>query len=223
MANLLQNTSKRQLRMDFINDDRQLQYARYAVKRYRKCEPLETAVASNKRHIVNVDDTSRINYEMIKNAPGNLPAVSGTLSTVQDNEISGLKTKTYKSRLYELNDEYLERANAQLDHLKKQPKAKSVVPLESQQVWLEQIQENLLQEYKELVKDEKKWIVLKELLLDANVELDLYSAQDQGKKQVKLGSVAVPTHSNANALLFNRPKRPKVKNKGHHDNISPIV
>lgn len=223
MANLFQNTSKRQLRMDFINDDRQLQYARYAVKRYRKCEPLETALASNKRHIVNVDDTSRINYEMIKNTPGNLPAVSGTISTVQDNEISGLKTKTYKSRLYELNDEYLERANAQLDHLKKKPKATSVVPLESQQAWLQQIQENLLQEYKELVKDEKKWIVLKELLLDANVELDLYSAQDQGKNQVKLGSVAVPTHSNANALLFNRPKRPKVKNKGHHDNISPIV
>lgn len=209
--------------MEYIGEDKQLQYARNAVKRYREFEPLETAVASNKRHIMNVDDTSKINYEMIKNAPGNLPAVGGTISGVQDAEISVLKTKTYKGRLYELNDEYLERANAQVERLKKEPKVRSEVPLESQREWLEQIQQNLLHEYRALVKDEKKWIVLKELLLDANIELDLYSAQDPEKKTVKLGSLAVPTHSNANALLFNRPKRLKVKNKGHHDNISPVV
>lgn len=209
--------------MEFIRDDRQLQYASHAVKRYRESEPLEAQGAGNKRHIVNVDDTSRINYEMIKNAPGNLPGVAGSVSGAADAEISGLKTKTYKSRLYEQNDEYLERANAQLDQMKRVPRGDSSVPLESQHAWLQQIQQNLLQEYRGLVQDEKKWIVLKELLLDANVELDLYSAQDAEKKTVKLGSVAVPTHSNANALLFNRPKRLRIKNKGHHDNVSPIV
>ncbi|QLQ79294.1 hypothetical protein HG537_0B06420 [Torulaspora globosa] len=217
-----------------MEDDKQLEYARNAVRRYQKREALEAgggAAASqqgnssgnNKRHIVNVDDTSRINYEMIKNTPGNLPPMGGS-EEAQDAEISALKTRMYKGQLYRMNDEFLERVTGRSEELLRVPDAERVrVPLEDQHVWLQQIQQNLAREYRNLVNEEKKWILLKELLLDANTELDLYSAQDPTMKTITLGSVAIPTNSNANALIFNRTKRRKIKNRGYCDDISPIL
>ncbi|QLL31780.1 hypothetical protein HG536_0B06480 [Torulaspora globosa] len=219
-----------------MEGDRQLEYARNAVRRYQEREALEAgaggAAASqqnssgnNKRHIVNVDDTSRINYEMIKNTPGNVPPAAGSEEAAQDAEISALKTKMYKGQLYRMNDEYLERVNGRSEELlRAEPGGGQVeVPLEDQHVWLQQIHEQLAREYRSLVNEEKKWIVLKELLLDANTELDLYSAQDPTMQTITLGSVAIPSNSNANALIFNRSKRQKIKNRGYCDDISPIL
>lgn len=215
--------------------DRQLQYARNAVKRYHESQTVELSVGgaagpqgpasgNNKRHIVNVDDTSRINYEMIKNTPGNLPPLEPSEQAAQDAEISGIKTRMYKGLLYRMNDEYLERINGRSAALRTAQRSEPVAaPLEDQHRWLQQIRDRLQEEYRGLINEEKKWIVLKELLLDANTELDLYSAQDPATRTVTLGSVAIPTNSNANALVFNRTKRRKVKNNGHYDDIAPVI
>lgn len=214
-----------------MEGDKQLEYAGNAVRRYQEREALEGAAAAqtsasgnNKRHIVNVDDASRINYEMIKNTPGNLPPLAGA-EEAQDAEISALKTRMYKGQLYRMNDEYLERVSERSEELLRAERAAGPVevPLEDQHVWLQQIQEKLAAEYRRLVNEEKKWIVLKELLLDANTELDLYSAQDPTMKTITLGSVAIPSSSNANALIFNRTKRRKIKNRGYCDDILPIL
>lgn len=215
--------------MDSMSADKQLEFAANAVRRYRQQRPLEAAGAGaqagvsggNKRHIVNVDDTSRINYEMVKNTPGNLPAVGD--ADAQDAEITGLKTRMYKGQLYRMNDEYLEQISSQCEKLATSGVQAVEAPLEDQYEWLRQIRAKLVEEYHGLVNEEKKWIVLKELLLDANTELDLYSAQHPSMATIKLGSVAVPTNSNANALVFNRAKRQKIKNSGYYDDISPVV
>lgn len=179
---------------------------------------------NNKRHIINVDDTSKINYEMIKNTPGNLSSINGdgdegvaasdNAAQMTDSEINLIKTKMYKNKLYEMNDQYLEAVSQRIKDMNTSAAAQSddEVPLEDQYEWLTQIQENLGDQYKALVNEEKKWFVFKELLLDANAELDLYSAQDDKKTIVKLGSMSLPINSNANTLIFNRTKRPKNSN-----------
>lgn len=120
----------------------------------------------------------------------------------------------YKNKLYEMNDQYLEAVSQRIKDMNTSAAAQSddEVPLEDQYEWLTQIQENLGDQYKALVNEEKKWFVFKELLLDANAELDLYSAQDDKKTIVKLGSMSLPINSNANTLIFNRTKRPKNSN-----------
>lgn len=219
--------------MGLAGDDRQLQYALNAVKRYRESESPDFignggnhgSTNNNKRHIVNVDDTSKINYEMIKNSPGNLPA-QGSIDSVTDAEINGLKTKMFKGRLYELNDDFLDAINMNLEKVNGKEGDNSMeksIPLEDQCQWLEQIQEDLVQRYRALLNEEKKWFVLKELLLEANTELDLYSAQDSTRSTIKLGSAAIPTNSNSNVLVFNRTKRQKVRQTGIQSNLSPIV
>ena len=84
--------------------------------------------------------------------------------------------------------------------------------------WLLQIQTNLIKEYKISQQEEKKWFLLKELLLDANIELDLFSAQNNITSTIDLGIREDGTHSPNNILLFNRPKRRKL-NQDEPSNI----
>ncbi|CAR28416.1 hypothetical protein ZYGR_0S00460 [Zygosaccharomyces rouxii] len=166
---------------------------------------------NNKRHIVNVDDISKINYEMIKNTPGNLPDIDEKLdpkSNNSDGEISGLKTKLYKNRLYDLNDDFLEIISHRMPTEEKSSEP-PLLPLQDQVNLLSQIQRNLIGDYEDLLNTERKWFILKEILLDANAELDLFSTQEERKKTIKLGATTVPPNANANALVFNRPKRQK--------------
>ena len=52
------------------------------------------------------------------------------------------------------------------------------LPLTEQIEYLYEIQEKLLGQYKKLLRADEKWFVLRELLLDANVELDVFSEED---------------------------------------------
>lgn len=78
----------------------------------------------------------------------------------------------------------------------------------------------MLEEYQKLSQKERKWFILKELLLDANVELDLFS--NRGRKAshpIAFGAVAIPTNVNANSLAFNRTKRRKINKNRLLENI----
>ncbi|AQZ19086.1 IES3 (YLR052W) [Zygosaccharomyces parabailii] len=177
---------------------------------------------NNKRHIVNVDDISRINYEMIKNTPGNLRDITlpqDPKTGNSDNEISTLKTKLYKNRLYDLNDDFLESiSNRITPALQVQQRTETSLPLEDQISLLTQLQSNLIHDYHELLNTERKWFILKEIMLDANAELDLFSTQEERRTTVKLGATTVPPNANANSLVFNRPKRHKAQG-GKPDNL----
>ncbi|QLG74895.1 hypothetical protein HG535_0H02220 [Zygotorulaspora mrakii] len=242
--------------MDSLRDDKQLEYAFRAVKRYHENKvpdfldkdshnkKLTGGTASegnggnggshsqmsnnNKRHIINVDDTSKINYEMIKNTPGNLSSIRtengarvNNVAQLTDTEVNLVKTKMYKNKLYEQNDEYLEAVRQKIKQMSTSAEGSTddgtdgevdEHALGTQHEWLSQIQESLVGQYESLINEEKKWFVLKELLLDANAEFDLYSSQDEKRTIVKLGSMSLPINSNANTLIFNRTKRPRNRN-----------
>lgn len=242
---------------ELLAQDKQVQYAANAIRHYREKKipdyldkdshnrKLSAITGSanggnhgsthnSKRHIVNVDDTSKINYEMIKNSPGNLPMLDqqdkgvpgNNVTATTDSEINTLKTKMYKNKLYEMNDDFLESISEKILKINKH-KSDDVddddIPLNYQLEWLSQIKDNLFGEYHSLVNEEKKWFILKELLLDANAELDLFSAQDEKKTTIKLGSVNIPSNSNSNAMVFNRSKRQKIANVTTGNNPSNII
>lgn len=182
--------------------------------------PSHTNISTFKRHIVAVDDISKMNYEMIKNSPGNVI----TNANQDEIDISTLKTRLYKDNLYAMNDNFLQAVNDQIVTLNaaEQDQETEDFDLSDDEKIdiLTKIQENLLAEYEELSQKERKWFILKELLLDANVELDLFS--NRGRKAshpIAFGAVAIPTNVNANSLAFNRTKRRKTNKNGLLENI----
>lgn len=179
-----------------------------------------TNTTTFKRHIVAVDDISKMNYEMIKNSPGNVI----TNANQYEIDISTLKTRLYKDNLYAMNDNFLQAVNDQIvtlnaaeqDQETEDPDLSDDEKIDI----LTKIQENLLEEYQKLSQKERKWFILKELLLDANVELDLFS--NRGRKAshpIAFGAVAIPTNVNANSLAFNRTKRRKINKNRLLENI----
>ena len=241
---------------DLFAQDRQLQYARQAILKYHdnavpnfieqdtqnkaNGKPYATATGSSaqgpnsmssRRHIMNIDDISRINYEMIKNSPGNMPATSSTDTDVQsktENEVNIFKTKMYKNNLYLMNDKFLnsvgdivgehssgkKRGSSAVEAENSDNEEEDDIPLEDQKKWLEEIQKDLIKRYRLILNDEKKWFTLKELLLDANAELDLFSTIDARKPppNIKLGDMEVPAtpYSNISTLLFHDRKKRKL-------------
>ena len=211
-----------------------------------------------KRHILSVDDISRINYEVIKSTPGNVPApliivrkddVPSSLRDTSDlstslqekmdeinvrrrknmlSEIDSIKTKMFKKSLFAINDWYIKRMAAKVAQGGADKKSSATtnlsstnnnnnsnsgsgsgdvsstikegnvdqdkgpmttpnidltseddeLPLTEQIEYLYEIQEKLLGQYKKLLRADEKWFVLRELLLDANVELDVFSEED---------------------------------------------
>ncbi|KAG0666297.1 hypothetical protein C6P45_000258 [Maudiozyma exigua] len=255
-----------------FDNDKQIQFATNAIKSYqldnynssiinndlhykeKNHKMLNAAVTINnnniKRHILNIDNISKINYEMIKNVPGNIPLQNTTygnelLDKNNDEtmkkkamdllDIDNVKTKIFKNNLFEMNDKFI--------HKLPQPNAsnsslKVELSLEDQIDALYDLQNNLLKQYHSLQNVEKKWFALRETILDANIELDLFSEQDlkvlpieiggnskarkNPKKivKVKLGSINVPashTQSAIHTLAFNRSKR--LRNNNESDNI----
>lgn len=266
-----------------FDNDKQIQFANNAIKSYQldnynssiinndlhykeknhKIVNSAVAVTNNniKRHILNIDNISKINYEMIKNVPGNIPLQNTTygnelLDTNSSNsntkesnnndetmkknamdllDIDNVKTKIFKNNLFEMNDKFI--------HKLPQPNAskyesKIELPLNDQIDALYELQDNLLKKYHSLQNTEKKWFALRETILDANIELDLFSEQDlkvlpieiggnsksrrNPKKivKIKLGSINVPashTQSAIHTLAFNRSKR--LRNNNESDDI----
>ena len=202
-----------------------------------------------KRHIIGVDNISRINYEMIKNTPGNVPLQSvagdepgvpgvpgdqGTTSkkrSVALLEAEQAKTKMFKNRLFEMNDKYIAAlSSGQGQAPGENPNGSPTLAPSAQRDTLARIQSSLIAEYTRLQREERKWFTLRELLLDANIELDLYSEQDtrappvtvrrtslesKGKTvpRIKLGCINLPpthTQSAAHTLAFSRSKRVRI-------------
>lgn len=271
-----------------FDNDKQIQFANNAIKSYQldnynssiinndlhykeknhKIVNSAVAVTNNniKRHILNIDNISKINYEMIKNVPGNIPLQNTTygnelLDTNSSNsntkesnnndetmkknamdllDIDNVKTKIFKNNLFEMNDKFIHKLPQpnQSSSSSSNNESKIELPLDQQIDALYDLQKNLLQKYHSLQNIEKKWFALRETILDANIELDLFSEQDvkvlpieiggtsksrkNPKKivKIKLGSINVPashTQSAIHTLAFNRCKR--LRNNNESDDI----
>ncbi|SMN18548.1 similar to Saccharomyces cerevisiae YLR052W IES3 Subunit of the INO80 chromatin remodeling complex [Maudiozyma saulgeensis] len=259
------------------NNDKQLKFARNAIKSYKIDKTINsikndlhyykdkshkrTHNNNIKRHILNIDNTSRINYEMIKNIPGNIP-VNNTITTKlnsdndeeNDNEVDEgddndeiinskkrtldlididiVKTKIFKNNLFEMNDSFINKLPKIEIESNETKKDSFNLSLSDQIDSLYQLQNNLLKQYNFLQNLEKKWFALREIILDANIELDLFSEQDvkslpievenNNKVKVRLGSINVPashTQSAIHTLAFNRCKRLR-NNKESNDIIN---
>ncbi|CCH60758.1 hypothetical protein TBLA_0D02550 [Henningerozyma blattae CBS 6284] len=140
-----------------------------------------------KRHILAVDDLTKINYEVIKNTPGSFQSIESPESDpILESEINLTKSKLFKNNLYSQNDAVLQSIANKLqlgdivnnEEANEYHQIEKKIPIEKQISWLKQINQNLIKQYNSLLKEEKKWFILKELLLDANTEWDLYKSID---------------------------------------------
>ena len=155
-------------------------------------------------------------------------------------DIDNVKTKIFKNNLFEMNDKFIHKLPQpnQSSSSSSNNESKIELPLDQQIDALYDLQKNLLQKYHSLQNIEKKWFALRETILDANIELDLFSEQDvkvlpieiggtsksrkNPKKivKIKLGSINVPashTQSAIHTLAFNRCKR--LRNNNESDDI----
>lgn len=189
-----------------LETDSQLNFARSAIQRYSamaSSEQEEDKKTGHKRNIIAVDDNLRINYEMVKTSPGNfLESVPASTTSAAKNKakkdqatkIGKLKTQYYKARLYDLNEKFSQKngvsASQELlqDKLQREYENFDETPsLEQQCEWLTEIHERLVSQYKQSLQEEKKWFLKKELLLDANIKLDLFSSNDNSGGGIKFG------------------------------------
>lgn len=209
-----------------------------------------------RRHIINVDDMSKINYEMVKNVPGNFMSRVGVRvhddndgnddnsnsnsnnsnnsnnnedeDEIEDQhalevEANAVKTKIYKGRLFDANDKVLELVGTQMNKLQEQRvqdegSLADKLTLQEQLECLTKVHKNIVREYNLSVEEEKKWYILKELMLDANAELDLFSSQNYNNKGINLGEPASgATQNTSSVLVFDRTKRRKLSH--NHSNI----
>ncbi|SCU78572.1 LADA_0A06304g1_1 [Lachancea dasiensis] len=179
---------------DLVEKDAQVKYALNAIRRYKTSELIDAddeRKSRHKRNIITVDDNLKINYEMVKIAPGtfiesSVAASKNKTTKEKAGKVSKMKTNYYKKRLYNMNELFLAdqvssestptptpTAHVAREAANKEP------PSEQQQLqWLREVHLDLLQEYRSLLQEEKKWFLKKELMLDANVKLDLYSMRD---------------------------------------------
>lgn len=170
---------------ELFQNDRQLHHSRNAIhnyqKEFNKMDDNFTHRANlfpMKRHIINIDNISKINYDVIRNTPGNL-----TYSSNLD-DLDTLKAKYYRSGLHKMHDQFINNLNDEFIHdIKAQSDINDSdnnsgnVPLslEEQVETLYTVQENLLNDYRAIKRQQRKWFQLKELMLEANINLDLYS------------------------------------------------
>lgn len=193
-----------------LHNDKQLQFATQAIKNYRKdienlkkyqdttdnhnTAPTTATTIHNlntkaslfpkKRHVINIDDISKINYDVIRNTPGNI----SVLDSSNYEDIDAIKARYYRSSLHKmhdqfidtLNDRFLQKSfdlNSQNDENENED---DQLPLNEQLSILCKIQQNLINDYRQIQREQQKWFQLKELLLDANIQLDLYSKNEWG-------------------------------------------
>lgn len=176
-----------------LQSDAQLAFSRQAVRRYEAAAPEvdDDRKSGHKRHIISVDDHLKINYEVVKNVPGNLVDVASAKGkkAVKADEIARInkfKALYFKEQLHRLHDEFVTKSAAlREDGALPAPPAP---PSQQQQYeWLCEIQAGLLQQYRDAVQEEKRWYLKKELLLDANIRLDLFTSRDSVSGTLKVG------------------------------------
>lgn len=184
-----------------IESDKQIQFAYTAVKNYNEeleqlsqdqlknklkpqkdDNPVKPNLFPMKRHIINIDNISKINYDVIRNTPGNI----STTYSPKFEEIDAIRARYYRSGLHKMHDKFISTLNNKFEQeTTKEPLASKInedenndLSLQEQIDILYKIQENLLVDYKASRKEYTKWFQLKEVILDANVELDLYSKNE---------------------------------------------
>ncbi|CEP63504.1 Ies3p LALA0_S08e03972g [Lachancea lanzarotensis] len=199
-----------------VENDAQVKYAWNAIKRYKSNEPIDAEddrKTRHKRNIIAVDDNLKINYEMVKTAPGTF--IESSLSASKDKnskeqawKVAKTKTNYYKKRLSNMNEQFLAEqfdananANANANGsaisingstnnadsgVSPNLDVETASSLAQHTEWLCESHRDLLQEYSALVAEEKKWFLKKEIILDANVKLDLYATRDEENQGIEL-------------------------------------
>lgn len=174
-----------------IKNDTQLKYSQFAVSRYQqtRVKDLESDRKSGyKRHIINVDDNLKINYEIVKTIPGHLIDFKSKKKQKDSDEllrISKYKLLCYKDRLNKLHDDFVTKNNEMREEEKHSDEDTEFI-LREQYIWLKEIQDQLISQYKQAIQEEKRWFIKKEMLLDANIKLDLFSERTSDSELVKI-------------------------------------
>ncbi|AMD20256.1 HDL488Cp [Eremothecium sinecaudum] len=183
-----------------FSSDPQIVFSSHAVKRYENSqqEIEDDRKSGHKRHIISVGDHLKINYEVVKNVPGNLIELATTKGkkTPEQEEIARIakfKSLYYKEQLNKLHDDFVTKSSIlraednEMHARAAAADAKEQPSLQQQYEWLQEIQSKLLQQYNEVVQEEKRWYLKKEVLLDANIRLDLFSTRDHLTGTVNMG------------------------------------
>lgn len=200
---------------ELLAKDTQIRYAQNAIRRYKSSEAVDVddeRKSRHKRNIISVDDNLKINYEMVKMTPGTF--IESSVSTSKNKalkekagKVTKMKTNYYKKRLYNMNEQFLAEQGtlepvscsdsqspesaADAGDAGDTAGAASIAddaPLDQQARWLAEIHKDLLQQYNTLLQEEKKWFLKKEVLLDANAKLDLFTTRDEDQSTLQLGS-----------------------------------
>ncbi|CDO96493.1 unnamed protein product [Kluyveromyces dobzhanskii CBS 2104] len=150
----------------------QLQRSKRAIARYKNA-PLHTSAdedrkSGNKRHIVAIDDSLKINYEVIRHIPGQLAQGD------EIEDLNRLKLIHYKDSLNKMHEEYIDVWKKDDTDLADTDYTLQDEPtLIEEKEWLSELNGILSKDYKEAVQLEKKWFLLKEIMLEACTRLDL--------------------------------------------------
>lgn len=164
-----------------------LEWSKRAVARY-KVAPLHMSAdddrkSGNKRHIVAIDDSLKINYEVIRHILGQLAQGE------EIEDINRLKLVHYKDSLNKMHEEFISIWQKADDDIEESDYTNLDEPtLLEHKKWLTELNEKLKSDYSEAIQLEKKWFLLKEILLEACTRLDLCSDSNPllNKNQITL-------------------------------------
>lgn len=204
-GNSIENTLKEYAKL--LETDAQVKYALNAIRRYKNSDSIDVdddRKSRHKRNIIAVDDNLKINYEMVKTTPGTFIETSVAASKnkalkEKAGKVSKMKTNYYKKRLYNMNEQFLSEqgtldvatSNNELvssENAGPPTSPQDEPPIQQQIEWLTEIHRDLLQQYRTLLQEEKKWFLKKEVMLDANTKLDLFTTHDDDNNTFHLGS-----------------------------------
>lgn len=165
----------------------QVQRSKRAIARYKNA-PLHTSAdedrkSGNKRHIVAIDDSLKINYEVIRHIPGQL----AQREEIED--LNRLKLIQYKDSLNKMHEDYIDiwkREDPALENVDYAQLDESTLLEEKK--WLTELNDKLKKDHTEAVQLEKKWFLLKEIMLEACTRLDLCAESNPllNKNQITL-------------------------------------
>lgn len=219
---------------ELLQNDKQLQFASQAIKNYKKdIENLKqykdsannhstTTITTHnlntkaslfpkKRHVINIDDISKINYDVIRNTPGNI----SILDSPNYEDIDAIKARYYRSSLHKMHDQFIDTLNDRFlqksfnssSQNSENESEEEQLSLDEQLFILYRIQQNLMKDYKQIQREQQKWFQLKELLLDANIQLDLYSKNEWGPDKLNEQNNNNNRKSTSSTNTFRNPRK----------------
>lgn len=156
------------------SEETPVQWTKKAIARYKSAALHLSAdddrKSGNKRHIVAIDDSLKINYEVIRHIPGQLAQGE------EIEELNRLKLVHYKDQLNKMHEEYIDlwqQGEEEVEDTDYTQHEDSL--LREEKEWLTEMNQQLRKEYRDAIQLEKKWFLMKEVLLEASTRLDLCS------------------------------------------------